>query len=391
MESSENEIRLAAILETMLDGVITIDGAGIMQSCNPAACRLFGYAADELIGRNVNILMPAPYHEEHDGYLRAFQETGVRRIIGYGREVVGVTKTGRRFPMDLAVTELRLGDRRWFTGIVRDVSARKAAEERQEELVARLQQLNDELEERVDDRTRELRAAQEELVKRERLAMLGRISGGVAHEIRNPLNSVRMSAYYLLNARELQPEKLREHLERIDRQVSHANAVITTLTDFARQPAPKVSCMDVSEWMSRLSERLKTEESVAFRTRSPDESVQALADPDQLAIAMRNLIVNARDACRDGGEIEVAWRLVVSDADPKPTVRIEVHDTGHGMDAETLQRILEPLYTTKARGMGLGLAIVDAIVQRNGGRLEVSSESGKGSTFAMLLPAVDST
>ncbi len=158
MQAKDNEARLAAILRTAIDGIITIDEQGSIQSTNPAACRIFGYDAQELIGHNINMLMPSPYHEEHDRYLRDYLRTGDRKVIGIGREVVGLRKDGRTFPMDLAVTELPLEGQRGFTGIVRDITERKQAQARQAELVKQLSELNEELEQRVRERTRELHA-----------------------------------------------------------------------------------------------------------------------------------------------------------------------------------------------------------------------------------------
>lgn len=132
----ESEGRLRAIVETAVDGIITIDEQGIVTSFNPAAERLFGYASGEVTGTNINLLMPSPYHDEHDGYLNNYLNTGIKKIIGIGREVVGRRKNGTHFPMDLAVSETHLGNRRIFTGIVRDISDRKGAEETQAKLAA---------------------------------------------------------------------------------------------------------------------------------------------------------------------------------------------------------------------------------------------------------------
>jgi len=127
----DTEERMRAILQTAVEGIITIDEAGIIESVNPAAERIFGYEAQEVMGRNVSILMPAPYREQHDGYLANYVRTGHAKIIGIGREVVGKRKDGSTFPMDLAVSEVRLADRRLFTGFVRDITDRKRAELRQ--------------------------------------------------------------------------------------------------------------------------------------------------------------------------------------------------------------------------------------------------------------------
>ena len=231
--------QLEAILDNAVDAIITIDERGIVQSVNAATERLFGYTAEEIVGQNVKMLMPSPYHEEHDGYLQNYREGGKRKIIGIGREVIGRRKDGTTFPMHLAVSEINVGDRQMFTGIVRDITDLKAAENE-------LKRLNEELEERVQERTRALHAAQAELVKKEKLATLGQVSGGIAHEIRNPLNAVKSSAYYLLNAKNPSAEKTREHLERVDRQVTIIDNVVTALSDVARLPDPKLKPADMA-------------------------------------------------------------------------------------------------------------------------------------------------
>ncbi len=198
----ERQDLLAAILRTAVNAIIVIDQRGIIQDVNPATEKLFGYSSEDVLGKNVNILMPTPYREEHDDYLENYRKSGVAKIIGIGREVVGRRKDGTNFPIHLAVSEIKSGPERLFAGIVRDISDLTDAQRK-------LTLLNEELEERVRLRTAELRAAQSELVRKERLATLGQISGGIAHEIRNPLNAIKTSSYYLLNAESFKRKGMR--------------------------------------------------------------------------------------------------------------------------------------------------------------------------------------
>jgi two-component system sensor kinase FixL len=274
--------------------------------------------------------------------------------------------------MHLAVSQLALGDELLFAGIVRDITDLKQAQ-------LDLARANERLEQRVQERTSELESTQAELLKTERLATLGQVSGGIAHEIRNPLNAVRTSVYFLRHARQLSSEKVAEHLERIDRQVSLIDNVVTALSDIARLPEPKLAPCDVNGIVREALASISLPESIDVQVALPDEPLLAAIDPNQISIVLRNLIRNARDAMAEGGTITLSAR------EDGEQVIVKVTDTGTGIPEEELKRITEPLYSTKARGMGLGLAISVAILQKNQGRLEVSSQVGQGTEFSIRL------
>lgn len=372
----ERHALLAAILQTAVDAIIVIDQQGTVQDANPATERLFGYALNEVLGNNVKMLMPPPFRQEHDGYLKSYHETGIAKVIGIGREVVGRRKDGSDFPMHLAVSEISAGPPRLFAGIVRDITDIKDAQRK-------LTQLNQELEQRVRQRTMQLREAQSELVRNERLATLGQVSGGIAHEIRNPLNAIKTSSYYLLNAKAPSEEKVREHLERIDRQVSLIDNVVTALTDVARLPEPQLDQCDIRMVVAQVSAAVAIDDSITIVNDIPSDLPKALVDSNQIPIVFRNLIRNARDAMTDGGTLTISAQVL------KDQLAIHVTDTGIGISKDDLRRITEPLYSTKTKGMGLGLAISKAIIEKNGGQLDVKSEVGKGTTFTVLLRAAE--
>lgn len=374
MEPEGNHLR--AILDTAVDGIITINSRGIIRSANPAAESIFGYRQDELVGHNINMLMPSPDHEQHDTYLRDYLRTGNAKIIGIGREVEGLRKDGSRFPMDLAVSEWSNAGERFFTGIVRDITERRRYQQQ-------LAQLNEQLEERVVERTRQLEQAQRELIKNERLATLGKISGGISHEIRNPLNAIKTSVYFLLHAQNLSPEKTKEHLRRIDRQVTLADEVVTSLVDFARLPLPTLSPIQLQPWIEESLASIQLADNHRLLVSIPEELPAVYADGSQLRVALLNLIRNARDAMPSGGQITIT----ASQDESNQEIAVLVADTGVGIAQEDIDRVLEPLYTTKPRGMGLGLPITHAIVERSGGHLTVESERGKGSVFGIHLPS----
>ena len=219
------------------------------------------------------------------------------------------------------------------------------------------------------------------LQRSERLATLGQVAGGVAHELRNPLNVVKTSVYYLLNARSLTPEKTAEHLRRIERRVEASDGVITALSNFAKMPLPSLHSLPVARLVQDALELNAPGDGVCVELEVPASLPPVLADSDQIRIVFGNLVRNARDAMPEGGTLTIRGR------EAGKGVEVEVTDTGVGIPPQDLARIMEPLYSTKARGLGLGLAIVRAILEKNQGSLRVTSEVGRGSTFTVRLTA----
>jgi signal transduction histidine kinase len=217
------------------------------------------------------------------------------------------------------------------------------------------------------------------LQRTERLAAIGQVAGGIAHELRNPLNVVKTSAYYLVNARSPTPTKTAEHLQRIERHVSLADGVITALSNFARLPLPSLRPTPLGPCLGEVLELTPLPDNVRVVLDLPDSLPAVLGDPDQIRIVLGNLVRNAREAMAQGGQLTLTARAA-GDA-----VEVDVADTGVGIPAEDLPRVMEPLYSTKARGLGLGLAIARAILEKNNGSLRVASEPGRGTTFTVRL------
>lgn len=371
--SPDHPALLNAILETAVDAIILIDEGGVIRRANRATERMFGYPVDQLIGRNVKMLMPLPDSDQHDQYLQRYHQTDEVRIIGSGREVEALRSDGSRFPIQLSVNEVVFGTRRWFAGIVHDISRVKEAQQQ-------LRQSNQLLESRVAEATAKLDAAQAELVRKEKLALMGQIAGGIAHEIRNPLNAVRTSVYYLTHAKQAKPEKTAEHLQRIDRQVTVINNVVSALADVARLPEPNAEPMSLRECVTETLASIDPIEGLQVSISSEPDLPRVRGDRYQLPIVFRNLLRNARDAMPEGGEIQISLRRNVAE------VGASVIDQGPGIPQQDVVKITEPFFSTKARGMGLGLAICKTILEKNGGRLEVTNNPGAGTTFTAWLP-----
>lgn len=213
----------------------------------------------------------------------------------------------------------------------------------------------------------------------ERLAAIGQISGGIAHELRNPLNVIKTSAYYLLNARSPSPEKVGEHLRRIEQHVNVANDAITALSNFAKLPLPELNPFSIAGCVDDVLRTEHLPERIQIRMEIPPMLPPALGDPAQIRIVVANLIRNARDAMPQGGT------LTIRAAADEAGLAVDVVDTGIGIPADLLSRVMEPLYSTKARGLGLGLAMAKAIVEKHRGSLHVTSVPGAGSTFTIRL------
>jgi signal transduction histidine kinase len=282
-------------------------------------------------------------------------------------------------------------------------SIRYAIERKQAEEA--LQNYNVHLETEVTERTRELREAQERLIRQEKLAVLGQLAGGVSHELRNPLAVIKNSVYYLKLVQPEANEKIKQYHAMIDDEVRNAERIITDLLDFARVKSVDREPVSVPELLRRVLERFPVPDSVTVSLDFPADLPKVFVDPRQVEQVLGNLVVNACQAMKDGGRLLVLSRLeeTVDDGqltvDGKPSIPfghdvvrrpasivISVKDTGLGIAPENMQKLFEPLFTTKAKGIGLGLAVSQKLVEANGGRIEVESELGVGSTFTLYLP-----
>jgi PAS domain S-box-containing protein len=360
----EGEARLRAILDSAVDAIIAMDERGIIQSFNAAAERLFGYTEQEVFGRNVSLLMPSPYREEHDGYVATYRSTGRARIIGTGREVEARRKDGEVFPIHLSVGEARLGDRRIFTGIIRDLTARKTLEH--------------------------------QLAQSQKMEAVGRLAGGVAHDFNNILLTILGRSDAMLRRMPAR-SALRRQVVEIRKAGRRAAALTKQLLAVSRTQVLSPRLVDLNAVLRDTAQMLDRSigEDIAFRMELEPGLGAVKVDPHQIVQVVLNLTVNARDAMPRGGELVITTRNVDADeADlpggAGPGVCLSVRDTGTGMAEETLSRMFEPYYTTKGdRGTGLGLSTVYGIVQQSGGVIRVQSAPQRGSTFGVYLPRAE--
>jgi two-component system sensor kinase FixL len=367
-ELREREAHLQSILDTAPEAVVVIDERGLMQSFSAAAERLFGWAPPEVIGRNVNMLMPSPYREAHDAYLGRYRRTGERRIIGIGRVVVGLRRDGSTFPMELSVGEIKVASQRFFTGFVRDLTERQQTE-------ARLQEL------------------QSELVHVSRLTAMGEMASALAHELNQPLSAI---ANYLRGSRRLLEKgdpadlpRLAEALDKAADQALRAGDVIRRLRDFIGRGETERRIESVSKLIEEASAlALVGVKQLGVRvTMQFDPSADlVLADRVQIQQVVINLLRNAVDAMRGA---ELADLKVRAAARGDGFTVVSVSDTGSGLSEEVKSRLFEPFMTTKKEGMGVGLSICRTIVEAHGGSIWASNNQGPGATFAFTLPLAE--
>lgn len=219
----------------------------------------------------------------------------------------------------------------------------------------------------------------------EKLATIGQVAGGVAHELRNPLNVIKTSVYYLLNAKNASEEKKQQHLSRIEKHVGLADGVITALSNFARLPVPDMQAVALQEWLHDVLETISFPVSIELALVGLEPTLTVWCDPNQMQIVIRNLIHNARDALPEGGRITITTRKEAG------CVLLSVTDNGPGIAEDILHRIMDPLFTTKARGIGLGLSMAKAIVEKNNGQLSVMNVPKQGAEFTLRLSAAPSS
>ncbi len=265
----------------------------------------------------------------------------------------------------------------------REVTVRAAAEQALRESEEAVRHLNEQLEAKVQERTRQLLAAREELVRKEKLALLGQVVGSVGHELRNPLGVMNNAVYYLKAILTDADPTTREYLDIIGAEIAGTERIVSELLDSVRTRPPQIETSDVAYLVHQALKRCAIPEQVQVKIETATELPPIQVDPQQIQQVLRNLFANGIDAMPDGGHLTVS--AVVDN--PSGMVRITVRDTGSGIKPEQMEKLFQPLFTTKARGTGLGLVVVKNLIQANGGSVDVQSEPGSGTVFTVTLPA----
>lgn len=365
-ELTDREVRLHGIMDNVSDGIVTIDEKGIVESANRAAWRMFGYAEADLIGQNVNMLMPEPDRGRHDDYIANYARTGQGKIIGIGpREVIGRHKDGSDVPLELAVNEMRIDGARKFIGTLREIGERKESERR-------------------------LRQAQ-------KMETVGQLTGGVAHDFNNFLTVILGNLDLLEH--EAPDERVTKRVKPAIAAATRGAELTKRLLAFSRRQTLVPQIVDINDVIRGMDNMLRRSlnETIEVGFDLEDGLWKAEIDAHELENALLNLAVNARDAMVGGGRLTIntanlhfddAYIAMHDYVEIGDYVAVAVTDTGIGMPPEVKERAFEPFFTTKetGKGTGLGLSMIYGFVKQSHGSIEIYSEQGHGTTVKLYFP-----
>ena len=362
-----SEARFRSAFESVTVGSIVIDSVGTVESFNPMAQTIFGYTPDEVVGKNIRMLMPESFAIEHDHYLQRYLQTKVARVIGVGREVTGLRKNGEEFPMHVGVGEMEREGGSFYIGSITDLT--------------------------------ELKRIENQLIRTQKMDAIGQLTGGIAHDFNNILTII-LGNLELLELQVGDDAKTAQLLGPIRKSALRAAELTQKLVVFSGHQLMIVAVTDINQLVAEM-------EGLISRSLTPEVAIEqhfakdlwlTEINPGDLEDALVNLVLNARDAMPGGGTLtlETHNRILNDDycaqnpgAEPGMYVELAVSDTGEGMSLEHQQRIFEPFFTTKDTGTGLGLAMVYGFTRRSKGYIKVYSELGVGTTFRFYLPRAE--
>lgn len=358
----EREKMTRSVVENIQDSLVVMDETGIIKIFNSSAEKNFNYSTSEIIGQSIKTLMPESYHKAHDEGVKRYLRTGESKIFGTVVEVEGKRKDGTNFPIELAITDIRLKKERLFVGTMRDLTARKKTEEQMKE-------------------------AQILLARTEKLSSIGTLAAGVSHEILNPLNIINVIAQIELK-KDNSPET-RERWEIIMAQIGRATKITNTLKEFSRLGVNKNSLLNINQVFDKTASLLEHDlntENITIERYFDEDLPEINADEDKLAQVFLNLLNNAKDAMQEGADNKIIVKAKLLSGD---RIEFRFSDTGSGIPDENIEKIFDPFFTTKepGKGTGLGLSIIHEIVENLGGSLSAKNgNDGEGAVFTIQLP-----
>jgi len=368
MSAQRSSQELHALLDAAVDGIVVIDHAGLIESFNRAAERLFGYTTQEVLGRNISLLMPEEDARQHDGHLKRYLDTGVAHIIGKGRDVTAKRRDASTFPAHLAVGVVGGSRPQRFVGFIRDISQQK----------------------QTDDEARRL---QDRMMHVSRLATVGEMASGIAHELNQPLAAIATYAHAcdrLLGVPAPDIEEVQIALRQIAEQAVRAGDIIRRLRSIARGEDSVRAPADINEVISELTGLIRSDAKAhgcQYRCELWAGLPGANVDRAQIQQVVLNLVRNSLEALAMG-RIEMPEVVLRTRPTADTDIEISVCDNGPGVDGSVEARIFDPFCTTKPAGTGLGLPISRTIVQTHGGVLNFAPNVPRGACFTIKLPSI---
>ena len=382
MEKLKSDDRFTALIDAAVDGIFIINSDGIIEVANQAVEKMLGYNLAEIIGQNINVLMPSPHRAQHDSYLQHYLDTGEAKIIGIGREVEAQKKDGSLLQIYLSVGRYEKNDDIKFVGIIHDLSAQKQKE-------SALEQAEQEIHQLVN-----------RLAHVSRIGVMGEMAASIAHEINQPLTAIASYAQAcnrLLSADKTRTDEIVSALGKISDQAIRAGDIIRSMRTWIRdQDTRRQSCSCnhlVSEVAELAGMEARNSEIVLQLSLEPGPT-DIVCDPVQIQQVMLNLIKNAIDVLAGFQPVDqdIERRILIeTKCLPQDRMQVTVTDNGPGIEEEVAGNLFNPFFTTKEDGMGMGLSICQTIIRAHGGELSFKSNSREGASFYFILPtAVES-
>ncbi len=346
----EIEERVRAIAATARDGIIMMDHDGLVSYWNIAAERIFGYSRQEAIGKELlRMLAPERYHDDMYRGMQTFKTKGTGPILEKTTEVIALRKDGKEFPIDLSVSALAIDGKFHALGIIRDITERKEM--------------------------------QQELIRSEKFAVMGQLAGGIAHELRNPLGTMKNAVYFLDMALINPKPEIKEMLDVLANEVSASTRIIDSLMQFARPDCSYYKATNLNHVLQEVLSCQRIPLNIDVETHFEEDLPSVPADPDQLHQAFGNIILNAVQSMPAGGKLTFR-----TSSKESHQVEVTISDTGTGIPSGIREKLFEPFFTSKSSGIGLGLALTKLLIEKHGGTVTVDSKMGEGSAFTVSLP-----
>lgn len=393
----ENAALLKAIIENAIDGIITIGERGNIETINPSACKLFQYEPQEVIGKNISILMPPPYKQEHDHYIDRYQTTGRAHIIGIGREVTGLRKDGTQFPFRLGVSNVNFSGRKIYAGFIHDLSREKEAEDKLKEYASHLEEVVEERTLSLKQSVQELQKAKEEvsqsLEKEKELGQLkSRFVSMASHEFRTPLSAVQLSASLIDKyAEPIQSPQISKHVNKIKNAVGNLTTILNDFLSLEKLEAgrvePSYTTFDLVKLAEEITEEMqlmaKQNQNILYQHTGTSSMVQL--DINLLKNCIINLITNAVKYSGENSFIEFNTEINTSGCS------ITIKDNGIGIPENDQKHLFEAFFrahnTGNIPGTGLGLNIVARYAALMNGQVDFQSNVNEGTLFTISFPA----